>query len=124
MRSDINDLKQKLELGEVSRYCWVQDEKMLADISTKEKKEKCGQDDLLKENKLNILRTEDNCVRFVEGEIEITGRKLQQNLIPKKKIPMRKKIGKVEKESVQEIKKEEEEESQGNVTLTLNPKDI
>ena len=40
MRSEIADLKQKLETNEISKYCWIQDEKMIADILTKEKKEK------------------------------------------------------------------------------------
>ena len=40
MRADVADLKQKLEVGEISKYCWVQDEQMLADILTKDKKEK------------------------------------------------------------------------------------
>ena len=80
-------LKQKLEIGEISRYCWLQDENMLADILTKERKEKFGLDDLLKENKLSVLKTEDNCVKCEEGEIMITGRKLRDKLTPKKKIP-------------------------------------
>ena len=49
MRSDIADLKQKLEIGEISRYCWLQDENILADILTKERKEKFWLDDSLKE---------------------------------------------------------------------------
>ena len=76
MRSDIADLKQKLELKEVNKYCWMQDERMLADVLTKEKKEKLGLDDLMKENKLDIAKNEDTCVKYTDGEFEITGRKL------------------------------------------------
>ena len=78
MRADILDLKQKLEVGEVDMYCWVQDEKMVADILTKEEKEKYGLDDLLKEKKLDIVINEDNCVKYVDGRDEISGRKLRK----------------------------------------------
>ena len=90
MRADISDLKQKLELGEVHQYCWLQDERMLADILTKEKKEKLGLDDLLKENKLDLIKFQDNAVKYIDGEVKITGRKLQEKLTPKSKIWMRK----------------------------------
>ena len=90
MRSDIADLKQKLETREIfSRYCWLQDKNILADILTKERKEKFGLDNLLKENKLSVLKTEDNCVKCEEGEIMITRRNLRDKLTPKKKVPFR-----------------------------------
>ena len=97
MRSDIADLKQKLELKEVNKYCWMQDERMLADVLTKEKKEKLGLDDLMKENKLDIVKNEDNCVKYTDGEFEITGRKLQDKLVPIPKITKRKKLLEKEK---------------------------
>ena len=92
MRADILDLKLKLEVCEVDMYCWVQDEKMVADILTKEKKEKYGLDDLLKENKLDVVNNEDNCVKYVNGEVEISGIKWREKVTPKPKIPMRKKM--------------------------------
>ena len=118
MRSDISDLKQKLEDGEIKRYSWLQDEHMLADILTKEKKVKHGLDDVLKENKLNVLKSEDNCVEYVDGEIEIRGRILREKLTPKNKIPMRKQMRKMNHSPSN--KKEEGEESKRNVTIPFN----
>ena len=108
MRADVADLKQKLEVGEISKYCWVQDEQMLADILTKDKKEKHGLDEVLRDNKLKILKSEDNCVKFVDGEIEINGRKLREKLTPKTTIPFRKKMKRINPSQAK--KKEEEEE--------------
>ena len=53
---------------------------MIADILTKEKKDKYGLDDLMKENVLPILKREDNCVTYSEGEFLIPGRKLREKL--------------------------------------------
>ena len=104
MRANVVDLKQKLEVGEISKYCWVQDEQMLADILTKDKKEKHGLDEVLRDNKLKILKSEGNCVKFVDGEIEINGRKLREKLT---KIPFRKKMERI---NPSQAKKKEEEE--------------
>ena len=68
---------------------------MLADILSKDIKEKQGLDDVLKENKLQVLRTDDNCVEYIDGEIEIRERKRREKLTPKNKIPMRKKMRKM-----------------------------
>ena len=107
MRSDIADLKQKLETNEISKYCWIQDEKMIADILTKEKKEKFGLDDLLRDNKLDVLRSEDNCVTFEGAEFHITGRKLREKLTPKNKTPLRKKIKAIDKAEDNDSTKQE-----------------
>lgn len=40
---------------------------MLVDILTKEYNEKLGLDDLMKENKMDALKSEDNCVTYDEG---------------------------------------------------------
>ena len=107
LRADIADLKQKLEFGEVNKICWLQDEQMLADILTKECKEKLGLDDLMKENKMDALKSADNCVTYDEGEFSISGRKLREKLIPLPKIPKRK-----TKKSPTD-KKEEEQREEG-----------
>ena len=65
---------------------------MIADVLTKEKKEKLGLNDLMTENRMDIVKNEDNCVRYRDGEFEITGRKLRDHLIPRPKIPKRKKL--------------------------------
>ena len=107
LRADIADLKQKLEFGEVNKICWLQDKRMLADILTKERKEKLGLDDLMKENKMDALKSADNCVTYDEGEFSIWGRKLREKLNPLPKIPKKKM-----KKSPTD-KKEEEQREEG-----------
>ena len=45
--------------AEIYKYCWIQDERMIADVLTKEKKEKFGLDDLMKLNRLDVLKNEE-----------------------------------------------------------------
>ena len=104
MRADIADLKQRLEFKEVDKYCWIQDERMIADILTKEKKEKIGLDDVMKENVLDIAHSEDNCVTYANGEFDISGRKLREKLLPKPKLPKRNVI------KTKPVEKEEDKE--------------
>ena len=44
----------------------------------------------MRDKVLDVVRSEDNCVTFNNGEFEITGRKLREKLVPKPKIPKRK----------------------------------
>ena len=100
MRADISDLKQKLEEKEIDNYCWIQDERKIADLLTREKKEKFGVEDLMRDNRLEVIKKEDNCVQFKDGEFEITGRKLRDKLLPLPKISERKKIKTKKKEEM------------------------
>ena len=104
MRADIAYLKQKLEEKKVDKYCWIQDKRMIADLLTKEKKEKFGVEDLIRDNRLDVVKNEDNCVEFKNDEFEITGRKLRDKILPAPKVPRRKKI---------KTKKEEEKKNPG-----------
>ena len=92
MRADIADLKEKLESRDVDKYCWLQDERMLADILTKERKEKLGLDGLMRDNILDVVQSENNCVAYNNGEFEITGRNLRERLLPNPKLPKRKTV--------------------------------
>ena len=50
LRAEVSNLKYQLEENVVESYCWLQDEEMIADILTKDKKDKFGLDELMKEN--------------------------------------------------------------------------
>ena len=94
MRSDIADLKQQLEDRNVDFYAWCQDERMISDILTKDKKEKFGLDGLIRDNRLEILLTRDNMVTYSEldNDYIISGRRLRDRIAPRKGPPMRKKL--------------------------------
>ena len=68
---------------------------------------KLGLDDLMKENKMDALKSADNCVTYDEGEFSIWGRKLREKLNPLPKIPKKKM-----KKSPTD-KKEEEQREEG-----------
>ena len=80
MRSSIADLKQKLEQNEVNSYGWIQDDEMVADILTKEMKDKLGLNEIIMENRLRCVTSDDNKVTAEGGEFVMTGRKLKEKL--------------------------------------------
>ena len=80
MRSCVADLKQKLEWGHVDCYSWVEDEFMLADILTKEKRDKFGLEDLMLENRMRSLRSLKNVVTYSDGEFLIKNRKVKDRM--------------------------------------------
>ena len=80
MRSSIADLKQKLEEKDVESYSWLQDEEMVADILTKEMKDKFGLDEIVREKKLRCVISADNTVTAEGGEFVMRGRKLKGKL--------------------------------------------
>ena len=80
-----------LEDGDIKKYAWLQDELMIADALTKSKSDKIGLNDLLEKNRLNCVMTEKYHVAFDDGEFKIVGEMLRRKLLPKPKIPMKKK---------------------------------
>ena len=80
MRSSIADLKQKLEQNEVDSYGWIQDDEMVADILTKDMKDKFGLNEVVMENRLWCVTSDDNKVTAEDGEFVMTGRKLKEKL--------------------------------------------
>ena len=80
MRSSIADLKQKLEQKDVDSYGWIQDEEMVADILTKDMKDKLGLNGIIMENRLCCVTSDDNKVTAEDGEFVMTGRKLKEKL--------------------------------------------
>ena len=80
LRAAVADLKQKLEENDVICYSWLPDELMIADLLTKEMKDKFGLDDLLKENKLQCIMNQDNYVMASGGEFIMKGRKLREKM--------------------------------------------
>ena len=116
MRAYVADMKQRLENGEVTRYCWVQDEHMISYILTKDKKEKFGLDDLMRDNKLYTVRTEDKSVQYEDGEFSLWGRKLRDKLMPKTKVPTRRKVVKAnDLKNSHSVNEKEEEEDEARV---------
>ena len=81
MRSSIADLKQKLEENEVESYGWLQDEDMVADILTKDMRDKFGLDEIIKENRLRCVTSSDNTVTAEGGEFIMKGRKLKDKML-------------------------------------------
>ena len=75
LRNSIADLKQKLEVKEVQSYEWLTDEDMIADILTKEKVTKDGLDDILINNRLEIVHKGYNEVVEVDGEFMMRNKK-------------------------------------------------
>ena len=74
MRSSIADLKQKLEDKDVQSYCWMEDSDMVADILTKEMKDKWGLNEVMHENRLRCIKKEENIVTEEAGEFLIRNR--------------------------------------------------
>ena len=96
-----------MENDEVQSLNWIQDELMLADILTKEMKQKEGLDDLLLKNKIHSITSRDNSVNYASGEFQIHGRKLRDKLAPKKNSPIKRKM---KKPTVTEDTKDKPEE--------------
>ena len=94
LRAKVSDLKYQLEENVVESHCWLQDEEMITDILTKDKKDKFGLDDLMKENYLDAITKLQNRVRYVEGDYKIDGRKLRDKLAPMKPPPRKKPLKK------------------------------
>ena len=46
---------------------------------------------MLREDKLDLIRSEDNCVTFDDGEFHISSRKMREKFTTKSRIPSRKK---------------------------------
>ena len=72
MRSSIANLKQKLEQNEVDSYGWIQDDEMVADILTKDMKDKFGLNEVVMENRLRCITSDDNKVTAEDGEFVMT----------------------------------------------------
>ena len=94
MRQHVFALQQHLENSDVESFNWIPDEQMLSDILTKEMKNKDGLDSLIYKNRLGAVNSRDNCVEYVDGEFEISGRKLRLKMAPKPNTPVKKKMKK------------------------------
>ena len=82
---------------------------------TKEKTDKFGLDDLIKENRLPVLQNLHNRVQFNNGDYELTGRKIRERLASMKPPPRRKPlckkvISKKSEVSSGDVQKEDEKE--------------
>ena len=64
-------IKQSLEDEEVTDYSWIQGEKIVADIFTKQGSKRAVLDDILVKNEFKHARTEDNKVTYEEEEFKI-----------------------------------------------------
>ena len=89
MRQHIHNLKKKLQWGEVTSYNWVPTEDQLADILTKDKKYLLSLDQVMQKSRFDSVLSRDNCVRYIAGEMDISGRKLRDAVGPKANTPMR-----------------------------------
>ena len=74
-----------MEEKEVESYGWLQDEDMVADILTKEMKDKFGVSGILRDNKLKCVTTSDNTVTKEDSEFVMKGRKLREKIMRKNK---------------------------------------
>ena len=64
---------------------------MLVEILTKEKKDQEGFSKLLLNNTLDLVSKDFNVVQYIDGEMEISGRQLRSKIVPRNKIPTKKK---------------------------------
>ena len=90
LRNDVEYLKQMLEFGEIASFKWIQDELMISDVLTKDKKQKIGLDDILARNRLDVVTKDEDKVVYHDGEFSIKGSGLRRRLSPKPKMPKRK----------------------------------
>ena len=92
MGSDVEHIKQELEDENLESVCWLQDENMLADILTKDKRDKFGLEELIINNEMKVIENLNNRVMYRDGDYVIEGRKLRDKIVAVSKPPKRRKM--------------------------------
>ena len=89
---------------------WLQDEKMIADILTKDKPDKIGLTDMMQQEQLKVVKQNDNIVFHNGRDYKMVGRALRDKLIKiNVMLPKMKKVKQAQEDLVKKIKQEEEE---------------
>ena len=102
MRSDVNILKQHLDLQRVEYIGWVPDELQVADALTKDKTDKVGLTEMMVHGQLKATQCRTNLIYHSGKDFRIVGEALRSSIIKRKKMVIKKK-------GVKEIQKEMKE---------------
>ena len=94
MRQHVYGLKRNLQMGKIEAYAWVQSEEQLADVMTKEKVSTEMLDGVVDKNRCYQVISRDNMVRWLDNEMDVSGRRLRavvaakpnKSMIKKKKV--------------------------------------
>ena len=111
LRSDVHILKQHLEQGQLEKVVWISDKQQIADILTKDKRDKIGLDEMLRDGRLRIVNSRDYYI-FHDGQDYVTiGKALREKIVGKQNItPIKKKLAKTH-ETIKKINEQIKNES-------------
>ena len=97
LRSDVAILKQFIEQKSIDKIVWVDDPHQIADILTKDKSDKLGLDEMLRDGRLRIVRNRSNYIYHDGRDYKMVGQAIKNKIVKQtNKIPIRRKLAKTQ----------------------------
>jgi len=100
-------LKQFIEGKKIEKIVWVDDPHQMADILTKDKCDKLGLDEMMRDGRLRIVTNRSNYIYHDGRDYKMVGQAIKNKIVkPFNKIPIRRKLAKTQ-EAIEKAKLEE-----------------
>ena len=107
LRSDVAILKQFIEGKKIDKIVWVDDPHQIADILTKDKCDKLGLDEMMRDGRLRIVTNRSNYIYHDGRDYKMVGQAIKNKIVkPFNKIPIRRKLAKTQ-EAIEKARLEE-----------------
>ena len=107
LRSDVAILKQFIEEKMIDKIVWIDDPHQIADLLTKDKCDKIGLDEMMRDGRLRIVTNRSNYIYHDGRDYKMVGQAIKNKIVkPFNKIPIRRKLAKTQ-EAIEKARLEE-----------------
>ena len=119
IRSDVHILKQFIEEKLIDKIVWIGDTHQIADILTKDKSDKIGLDEMMRDGRLRVVRNRTNYIYHDGRDYKMHGQAIRDKIVKQiRKIPIRRKLAKTHEaiaKANEEAKLVQDSEKMGHV---------
>ena len=119
IRSDVHILKQFIEEKLIDKIVWIGDTHQIADILTKDKNDKIGLDEMMRDGRLRVVKNRTNYIFHDGRDYKMHGQAIRDKIVKQiRKIPIRRKLAKTHEaiaKANEEAKLVQESEKMGHV---------
>ena len=95
LRSDVHIMKQFIEQKLIDKIVWIGDSHMIADILTKDKSDKIGLDEMMRDSRLRAVMNRENYIFHDGRDYKMIGKAIKDKIVKQmNKIPVKRKLAK------------------------------
>ena len=88
-------MKQFIEQKDIDKIVWIGDSHQIADILTKDKSDKIGLDELLRDGRLRIVQNRNNYIYHDGRDYKMVGKAIKDKIVKQtNKVPIKRKLAK------------------------------